>query len=175
MTGFGDWDYGRPGSPRRRPRSLRPDPPPTVTVTFHHVLTREFAREVEYVDRARRSLSDSAEHYAETHGMTVVTGHWSTDPPNDAMRTVTIRLEAEMLLRTDGEWAAIHQAIAEDAADRAEAAAGKTAVDDRLDALASAAAVWTARDPRELREALTAPHSASLGQLMRHLLAARDR
>jgi hypothetical protein len=52
-----------------------------------------------------------------------------------------------MVPRHDGEWDAIRAAIAEDEADRAEATAGKTAVNDRLDALCAAAALWRGTDP----------------------------
>jgi hypothetical protein len=137
--GFSDYDYGRPGSPRRRPRSLRPEP---HRWTSTEQLLREHATDPEMVNRVRERLVAAGQRYMDTHGYTSSEIAWSMNHPDDPTGLYVVRLEVYMLPRTDGEWPAIRQAIEEDEADRAEALAGKTAVEDRLDALKAAADLW---------------------------------
>ena len=151
MTGFTDYDYGPPWSPRRRPRPLRPEP---HRWTSTEQLLREHAADPDMVNRVRERLVAAGQRYMDTHGYTSTEIAWSMNHPDDPSWLYVVRLEVMMEPRHDGEWDAIRQALAEDEIDRAEAAAGKTAVDDRLDALAFAAAAWSARTPRELSEAL---------------------
>jgi hypothetical protein len=142
VAGFTDWDYSRPGSPRRRPRSLRPEP---HRWTSTEQLLREYAHDPEMVDRARTNLVEAAQRYMDAHGYTSSEIAWSMNHPDNPTGLYVVRLEVSMLPRTDGEWPAIRQAIEEDEADRAEATAGKTAVNDRLDALSAAADIWRAK------------------------------
>lgn len=139
----------------RSPRRTAPRDPETITYTAHEVLTTVAATELSVVDRCRARLAATVETWCNTHGYVVVTSRWANRPPDLATATVEMVLEADLLPRTDGEWPALHQAMAEDAADRQAATEASTAVGDRLDALRGSAAVWSARDPRAVREALT--------------------
>jgi len=146
MGGFTDWDYGRPdlGGPHRRP-PYRAVPEPHVWVGTEQ-LERHFAHDSEMVDRVRVRLIETAQRYMDTHGYTNVGISWEMTQPNDPTGVYLMRLEVEILPRTDGQWPAIHAAIAEDEADRAEARAearaSKATVERRLDALRASADVW---------------------------------
>jgi hypothetical protein len=162
-----DWG-GEIAAPPRRPRK---PPAHFERVTFQHTLTRADTAFPEIVDRVREKLADSAANWCETHGYLAGDGSWET-APNTAFETVTMRLTVEIEPRTDGEWPALHRAIAEDKADREAAERSATArlaesadrassamarLHDRLDALGAAAAVWSASTPLAAREALRSP------------------
>jgi hypothetical protein len=151
-----DWSSGGvTGRPVRRR-------PPTMyeRVVFQHAVTRAETVYPEIVDRVREKLSGQATVWCDGHGYLPGDASWETIP-QEKFETVTFRLTVEVTPRTDGEWAAIRQAIAEDEADRKEATAAKTSVDDRLDALAASVAVWSARTPTDVREALREPLKGS--------------
>jgi hypothetical protein len=141
MAGFTDYDWGSPGSPRRRPRSLSAEPEPRRWVGTEQ-LERHFAHDPEMVNRVRARLVAEGQRYMDTHGYTSAGISWEMTQPSDPMGIYLMRLEVELYPRTDGEWPAIRAAIAEDEADRAEAARDATAVNDRLDALKAAADLW---------------------------------
>jgi hypothetical protein len=155
MGGFTDfdWSYSGPArrSSRRSPYRAQPEP---IRWVGTEQLSRECATDHVLVDRVRVKLVDRAQRYMDKYGYTGVNIRWELSPPIDPTGLYLLRLEAEMFPRTDGEWPSIRQAIAEDEADRAELADAKSVVGDRLDALATAAAAWSARTPHELREAL---------------------
>jgi len=157
MAGFSDYDYGPMGSPRRRPRSLRPEPHRWVGV---EQLLRDHAHEPAMVDGARARLVATAQRYMDANGYTSESISWEMSLPDDPHGLYLVRLEVAMAPRHDGEWDSIRQAIEEDEADRAEATAGRTAVNDRLDALAHAAAAWS--NP-SLRESFQSVGKAAMG------------
>jgi hypothetical protein len=113
----------RPTSPTSPPRPfLRPDaavPAGGMVLVVDGSLTDELAREVEVVEAFKDRMERTAEIWADRHGYTIARGSWSTLPPVDRLVTVPLRLECFLAPRTDGEWPAIHAAVAEDAADRA--------------------------------------------------------
>jgi hypothetical protein len=146
VGGFTDYDYGPPGSARRRPRSLRAEPE-LHRWTSTEQLLREHAADPDMVNRVRERLVAAGQRYMDAHGYTSTEIAWSMNHPDDPSGLYVVRLEVMMVPRHDGEWDAIRAAIAEDEADRAEATAGKTAVNDRLDALCAAAALWRGTDP----------------------------
>jgi hypothetical protein len=156
--GWGD-DGGAHAHPSPRPRHAKPEP--ILRRTAQTRLSPAGAALPEAIDHARERLSRDMVRWLDTHGY-VVTGDatWETELEDEAIGArmgLIIRLTIEMAPRTDGEWPAIHQAIAEDEADRVAAESASTSVDDRLDALRASAAVWAARTPVEAREALRKP------------------
>jgi hypothetical protein len=157
VAGFSDYDYGPTGSARRPPRRLTPEPHRWVGT---EQLLREHAHEPAMVDGARAKLVATAQRYMDTNGYASTSISWEMLLPDDPHGLYLVRLEVDMAPRHDGEWDAIRAAIEEDEADRAEAAAGRTAVNDRLDALATAAAVWS--NP-SLRESFQAVGKAATG------------
>jgi len=116
-------------------------------------LPRASSSDRESVELAQERLFAQATKHLDDCGYVGAHVHFTTDPPNDATSSVIVRLEVEMLPRDDGEWAAVHQAIAEDEADRAEAKLAKTAVEKRLDALAASSEVWGAHTFAEVSKA----------------------
>jgi len=160
MTGFGgDWAYGAydRGGRRRRRHVVPPRVEPKI-FTACTTMSRASSTDPATVELAKERLFAQATQYLDTYGYVGTQVRYITDPPMDVTAEVTMRLEVEMLPRDDGEWASVHAAIAEDEADRAEAQADKTAVNDRLDALASSAAVWGSRS---LTDACKAVESAT--------------
>jgi hypothetical protein len=150
------WSSPYGGEIARPPRRPRKPPAPFQRVVFQHAVTRAETTYPEIIDRVREKLSGQATVWCDGHGYLPGDCTWET-VPNDKFETVTFRLTVEVTPRTDGEWPAIRQALAEDEADRKEATAAKTSVDDRLDALAASVAVWSARTPTDVREALREP------------------
>jgi len=149
---FDDWSWGGATggrSPRHHPRL-----PKYERFTVQHRITRADAEHPEIVDRVRDKLVDQVQRWCDANGYHPGGGDWESSM-DGAFDTVIIRLTTAITPRMDGEWPAIRQAIAEDEADRKAAADSKTTVGDRLDALAESVAVWTARTPAEVREALT--------------------
>ncbi len=160
MAGFTDHDYTYPDVRRRRRRiTPTPDLTPT-TFTAMRQLERHFAHDPAMVDRVRADLVAEAQRHMDTHGLTSSEISWEMSQPSDPLGIYVMRLDMAMVPRTDGEWPAIRAAIAEDEADRAEAAKGATAVNDRLDALQRAAAAWS---DRSLRDTARAAGKASAG------------
>jgi hypothetical protein len=147
MAGFSDFDYTRPDLGRRRRRRIPESEPHRWTSTEQ--LLREHATDPEMVNRVRERLVAAGQRYMEAHGYTSTEIAWSMNNPDDPMGLYVVRLEVYMEPRHDGEWDSIRAAIEEDEADRAEAVAGKTAVNDRLDALHRAAAAWSSSALRD--------------------------
>jgi hypothetical protein len=137
-----------------------------VTFTAVRQLERHFANDPVMVDRARVDLVTEAQRHMDTYGYVSESVSWEMNQPSDPLGVYVMRLEMRMLPRTDGEWPAIRAAIEEDEADRAEAAAGKTAVDDRLDALQRAAAAWASPALRDTARA-AGKASAAFGEVMK--------
>jgi hypothetical protein len=161
MAGFSDYDWGYHGTTHRRGRRITPTPDLTpTTFTAIRQLERHFATDPAMVDRVRADLVAEAQRHMDTHGYTSSEISWEMNQPSDPMGVYVMRLDMSMVPRTDGEWPAIRAAIAEDEADRAEAARGAKVVNDRLDALAMAAAAWS--NP-SLRESFQAVGKAATG------------
>jgi len=116
-----------------------------VVRTETTVLTIVSSTYPDVVDRAREVLVARLQTWADRTGHEVYQVSWDTPPPTEeetAAHLVTMRLQAQALERTDGEWPSIHQARREDEADRAAALATSGVVNDRLDALRAAAGYW---------------------------------
>jgi hypothetical protein len=143
-----DFDWGSSVTGRRRRSPYRAEAEP-VMFTAVRQLERHLAHDPEIVDRARADLVAEAQKHMDTYGYTSANISWEMSQPSDPLGIYLMRLDMQMMPRTDGEWPAIRQALAEDEADRAEAAAGRTVVNDRLDALRAAAAAWSSSSLRD--------------------------
>jgi len=155
MGGFsGDWAYGAydRGARRRRRRVTPPRVEPKI-FTATAVIPHASSTDGEAVGLIQERLHAQAVQHLDTYGYVGTQLRFTADPPMDPTAPVTLRLEVEMLPREDGEWPAIHQAIAEDEADRAEALADKTTVEERLDALKASSGVWRASTFAEVSKA----------------------
>jgi len=157
MGGFTDWDYGRPDLGRRRPRRLTPPRFDPVVFTTTEQLEPQHAHDPEMVDRVRDRLVETARRHMDTHGYDSTDINWAMTQPSDPADVYVMRLTVAMVPRTDGQWPAIHAAIAEDEADRAEARAearsSKATVERRLDALRASADVWRSTALRDASQA----------------------
>jgi len=118
------------------------DPDNTVVLVLTEVLSRASARNPAVVTVAKEKLAIAADKHLATYGYRGIGAAWTTEPPDDATGNVVLRLEVEMVERDDGEWPALHQAMREDEDDRRAASEGLATVNDRLDALKAAAALW---------------------------------
>jgi hypothetical protein len=110
--------------------------------TVQCVIDRTAMRDPELLDGARNRLVEQLERMTTTTGYQVAQVRWETDPPVDETDTVMLRLEASCVPRTDGEWPALHAALAEDERDREAAKRSAHGVHDRLDALSLSARYW---------------------------------
>jgi hypothetical protein len=120
VGGFTDRDWS--DRPRRAPRHVIPNPERLIwTSTLW--LDRDRMTDPEIVDAARRELAARLDAHCAAQGMAVAIVRWeSMPPPFDPTATVPMRLVADLVERTDGVWGDIRRAMAEDAADRLEAA-----------------------------------------------------
>jgi hypothetical protein len=133
----------------RERRDFRRAHPDLLIRTETVVLTVANSRRPGVVDKAREQLVDRLTRWLSQSGREAWQVNWETTPP-DERQTIELRLSAATVHRTDGEWPALHRAMAEDEADRAEALRERAAdpVRGPLDALRRSADWWT--DP-ELR------------------------
>jgi hypothetical protein len=155
ISAFTGWDRDRrpsAGERERERRDFRRAHPDLLVRTETVVLSPVALREPKIVDRAREDLVARLQRWCDQTGREVWQVSWSTDPPIDGSMLSALRLEAATVHRTDGEWPALHRAMAEDEADR-EAARRERAenpVHGRLDALRAGAAYWGDRRLRGL-------------------------
>jgi hypothetical protein len=137
-VGFTDRDWGSDSGSRPRRRTRRVPytamDPETVLWTSSVRLRRGTvdpatglatgpAEDAELVTVARAALSERLAAHVETHGLVVLAARWSGTAGGPGLfDDATVRLEAQLEVRHDGVWGEIRRAMAEDAADRLEAA-----------------------------------------------------
>lgn len=92
-----------------------------MTRIWQTTLTLDASVSTEHLNAARALLHDRCTRYTTACGYEVHEVSWETHRNRDLV-TVTVALVTRLRARTDGEWPALHAAIAEDERDRAEAA-----------------------------------------------------
>ena len=121
-VGFSDYDWGtRPSHSPRRGRRIVPNPDRLIWTSTLWLAVDQSTDPAE-IDAARAELAARLDAHCQAQGMAVATVRWESEPTHDATATVLIRLIADLVERDDGVWGEIRRALAEDAADRLEAA-----------------------------------------------------
>jgi len=125
-------------------------------------LDRVAARDPATLRAAKEKLRVELDLFVNRHGYDVISAREGADPPAGPGDPLTLRIEAVLDPRTDGEWPAIRAALEEDEADRVAARAARAAspVHGRLDALRDAADYWGDRGLRGLPWPSDGPETA---------------
>jgi hypothetical protein len=88
----------------------RPPPPGSILRTVSRLVTRATAEDPELLDRVRQELFRELNEFADRCGYTRHT-------TREVLNLDRLTLTGLMSPRTDGQWPAIHEAIAEDERD----------------------------------------------------------
>jgi hypothetical protein len=121
-VGFDDRDWRSTGG-RRGGRGRRVVPnPERIIWTSTLWLAVDRTTDPAEINAARVELAARLDAHCAARGMAVATVRWESEATHDATATVLMRLVADLVERTDGVWGEIRAALAEDAADRLEAA-----------------------------------------------------
>jgi hypothetical protein len=119
VGGFTDRDWS--DRPRRAPRHVTP-PVDRLIWTSTVRLRRPELVELDIVNAARAELAARLDAHCAAQGLAVAIVRWESQPPDMTTGETVLRLVADLVERTDGVWGEIRRAMAEDAADRLEAA-----------------------------------------------------